>query len=439
MTMLVRRGTFATGCQVLARIGRGVAMPGNAVKLSMVFALWPAFAGAQDAVVQLGPRPAFLIDAMADGPLRTTLEQCAAGPFQRTDFSIGHRGAALQFAEHTRESYVAAARQGAGIVECDVTFTQDRELVCRHSQCDLHTTTNILQTPLAAKCSVPFTPFDPLDINPDSGRPRPATARCCTSDITLAEFRTLKPKMDGFNPRATSVDEYLDGTAGWRTDLYSAGATLMTHAESIELFKELGVKMTPELKAPSVEMPFEGSYTQQDYAAQLIAEYQAAGVPSEDVFVQSFDLQDVLYWIEHEPAFGKQAVYLDDRDGRDPPLDPNDPDTFVPSMAELAAMGVRIVAPPMWMLVTESDGEIVPSAYAQAARAAGLDIIAWTFERSAPLTEDGQYYYRSVDRIVDDDGGRYVMLDVLARQVGIIGIFSDWPASVTYYANCMGL
>jgi glycerophosphoryl diester phosphodiesterase len=32
-----------------------------------------------------------------------------------------------------------------------------------------------------------------------------------------------------------------------------------------------------------------------------------------------------------------------------------------------------------------------------------------------------------------------VLLDVLARQVGIRGIFSDWPATVTYYANCMGL
>jgi glycerophosphoryl diester phosphodiesterase len=37
---------------------------------------------------------------------------------------------------------------GAGILECDVTFTRDRELVCRHAQCDLHTTTNILDTPL---------------------------------------------------------------------------------------------------------------------------------------------------------------------------------------------------------------------------------------------------------------------------------------------------
>jgi glycerophosphoryl diester phosphodiesterase len=26
---------------------------------------------------------------------------------------------------------------------------------------------------------------------------------------------------------------------------------------------------------------------------------------------------------------------------------------------------------------------------------------------------------------------------VLAKDVGILGIFSDWPATVTYYANCV--
>ena len=33
----------------------------------------------------------------------------------------------------------------------------------------------------------------------------------------------------------------------------------------------------------------------------------------------------------------------------------------------------------------------------------------------------------------------YKALDVLARDVRIEGIFSDWPATVTYYANCFGL
>lgn len=40
----------------------------------------------------------------------------------------------MQFPEHTVESYTAGALMGAGILECDVTFTKDLELVCRHSQ-----------------------------------------------------------------------------------------------------------------------------------------------------------------------------------------------------------------------------------------------------------------------------------------------------------------
>jgi glycerophosphoryl diester phosphodiesterase len=31
------------------------------------------------------------------------------------------------------------------------------------------------------------------------------------------------------------------------------------------------------------------------------------------------------------------------------------------------------------------------------------------------------------------------VLDVPTREVGIRGIFSDWPVTVTYYANGMGL
>jgi glycerophosphoryl diester phosphodiesterase len=109
-------------------------------------------------------------------------------------------------------------------------------------------------------------------------------------------------------------------------------------------------------------------------------------------------------------------------------------------MAELVAEGVRIVAPPMWVLVTlDAQGNIVPSEYAKAARAAGLDIITWTIERSGLLETGGGYYYQSVTDAIDNDGDMYTMLDVLAKDVGIIGIFSDWPATVTYYANCMGL
>lgn len=386
--------------------------------------------------VQLGVRPFFLLDELKDGPLKEKLKRCAAQRvlYRKTDFAIGHRGAALMFPEHSKESYIAAARQGAGIVECDVTFTKDKELVCRHSQCDLHTTTNILETPLAAKCQVPF---QPAQFDADGNLIRPATAKCCTSDLTLEEFKTLKAKMDGFNPRARTVEEYLQGTPSWRSDLYGYG-TVLSHKESIELFKALGVKMTPELKAPEVPMPFLGM-TQEQYAQKLIDEYKEASVPPERVFPQSFNLADVLYWIQNEPEFGRQAIFLDGR-YEDPSFDHTDPATWHPSMEELAGMGVRILAPPMWMLLALDGGEIVPSLYAQRAKAAGLELITWTLERSDLRGGGtGQWYYQTIGEAIRNQGDLYLALDVLAQKVGIRSIFSDWPATVTFYANCMGL
>jgi len=393
-----------------------------------------ASTGGSAAGIQVGPRPYFLVEQLEPGALKQRLQRCADGPFRRTTFSIGHRGAPLQFPEHTRESYEAAARMGAGVLECDVTFTKDRQLVCRHSQCDLHTTTNILALPeLAAKCTKPFEPADPA-----TGRP--ASARCCTSDVTLAEFKRLCGKMDAWDPAATTVEQYLRGTPDWRTDLYSTCGTLLSHQESIALFRRLGTKFTPELKAPSVPMPYEGDYTQAAYAQQLVDEYTRAGVPPEDVWPQSFQLDDVKYWLQHAPRFGRQAVFLDERD--DLPgsrFDPDDPSTWEPSMEALAASGVRIIAPPLYVLLKlDAQGRIVPSAYARHARAAGLDIITWSFEREGPLPPGGGYYFQSIAPALKREGDVLVALDVLARDVGVVGVFSDWPGTVTYYASCMG-
>jgi glycerophosphoryl diester phosphodiesterase len=237
--------------------------------------------------------------------------------------------------------------------------------------------------------------------------------------------------MDAFNPNATTVAEFLDGTPNFRTDLYASRGMLMTHAESIELFKKLGVKMTPELKFPTVQMPFDG-FTQEQYAQKMIDEYKAAGVSPGDVWPQSFNQPDVLYWIKSEPAFGKQAVFLDDA---------NVP-TDLPSADDLlgyAKQGIKIVAPPTWALVALQGNKIVPSQYSMTAKAAGLNIITWTLERSGTLTGGGGFYYQTVTPIIKKSGDTYELLDVLAREVGILGIFSDWPGTVTYYANCMGL
>lgn len=408
-----------------------------------------------DESIQVGQRPLYLVDGMDDGPLKHRLLQCKDGPFRKTDFSIGHRGAALQFPEHTLESYVAAARQGAGIVECDVTFTRDGHLVCRHAENDLHTTTNILVTPLAAKCTKPFTP---ATFAADGSRLTSATAECRTSDLTLAEFKSLTGKMDASNPNARTPAEYLGGTASWRTDVYTGRGTLLTFRESIELNQKLGVKHTPELKESVVdpatgkkriEEVFKNPTTrtpQQNYAQAFADTLAAAGVKPRDAWPQSFNVEDVLYWVKNT-RYGRQAVYLLDYDTvKDniivqPPYDQENRQEY---FRKLRNEGVRIIAPSMpAVLAVDASGRIVPSQLAKDLKAMGFDIITWTFERSdlrQGASRAGYYYdFDAAGAAIKKDSDMYKALDVLAREVKILGLFSDWPATVTYYANCMGL
>jgi glycerophosphoryl diester phosphodiesterase len=407
--------------------------------------------------VQLGPRPFYLVDRLAEGELKSKLAACVAGleSYEPHEFSIGHRGAALQFPEHTREAYEAGRRMGAGILECDVTFTKDGELVCRHAQCDLHTTTNILATNLASTCRVPFTPAE-FDAN--GKRVKDATARCCTTDITLTEFKSLQGKMDASDPNATTVEAFLSGTPGFRTDLYATGGTLLSHRESIALIGSLGAKFTPELKG--VDLDGEGNpivsenngfgtsgLDQQSYAHKMIQEYIDAGIDPDQVFPQSFNLNDVRQWIQEFPTFGLQAVYLISENPADPLAGPVSAISQQPppleTFVEVRNQGVNIIAPPMpVLLTTQLDGQIVPSAYAHRARQAGFDLISWTVERSGRIVEDvlgggDTFYYQTTLDALTNDGDILRTIDVLAQDVGIIGLFSDWPATTTFYANCL--
>jgi len=61
----------------------------------------------------------------------------------------------------------------------------------------------------------------------------------------------------------------------------------------------------------------------------------------------------------------------------------------------------------------------------------GPDIITWIFERSD--------LRQGATKAGCTSSSIRKALNVLARKLGILGIFSDRPATVTYYANCMGL
>lgn len=70
----------------------------------------------------------------------------------------------------------------------------------RRDECSLHVDTNILLTPLAEKCSEPFSRFNA------TGRGEPASARCCASALSLRDFKSLCGKRATWLPTARSVE-----------------------------------------------------------------------------------------------------------------------------------------------------------------------------------------------------------------------------------------
>ena len=195
--------------------------------------------------------------------------------------------------------------------------------------------------------------------------------------------------MDAFDPRATTPEAFQGGTAKFRTDLYVAKcAPLLTHAESIRLIDGLGLKFTPELKEPSVPMPFDGDYSQERYAQQLIEEYVAAGIAPSRVFAQSFRLADVQYWLAKAPAFGHRPCTSTRAS----------PEGYAEAVFEHAgarAKGVRIVAPRASRWSPCRTGRSCRPIYAHAARALAVDLITGRSRQWLPDARRGLLYSRS--------------------------------------------
>jgi len=173
------------------------------------------------------------------------------------------------------------------------------------------------------------------------------------------------------------------------------------------------------------------------YASQMLNDYIEAGIDPKRVRAQSFSIGDIKHWIQTAPDFGSQAMYLDGR-YRDDAFNISNPASWNPTMGELVADGVRYLSSPLWMLITlDESNQIIESGYAQAAKAAGLSLIAWTVERSGPITTGSNWYYQSVQNAIQTEGDVFKVIDALVKQVGVVGLFSDWPATTTYYERCV--
>jgi glycerophosphoryl diester phosphodiesterase len=183
-------------------------------------------------------------------------------------------------------------------------------------------------------------------------------------------------------------------------------------------------------------MPFKG-YTQQQYAQDFVDAFRKKNIHPSRVWPQSFLYDDLVYWLKNDHEFGSQAIYLQEFDS------PEDIAAGMKNLSIARAAGVNIIGPSIPMLISPGpNNTIVPSEYAHAINANGMDIIAWTFERSGPLATvkaRDEYYFSSVANVTHYDGQYYEVLNVLANQIGIKALFSDWSSTVTYFANCFGL
>ena len=175
-------------------------------------------------------------------------------------------------------------------------------------------------------------------------------------------------------------------------------------------FERLGVRMTPELKEPSVELPFNG-LTREQLAQKLIDEYRAAGVPPSDVLaavVRSARrrvLDRARARVRRASGAARRTRCPWVRRARG-------------GSRSYKAAGINIWAPPLFVLLDlDAEGRIVPSRAARAARAAGLDIIAWTLERSGNLAAPNNgFYYRTIDAAITREGDVLQVVDVLGAR-----------------------
>jgi glycerophosphoryl diester phosphodiesterase len=211
----------------------------------------------------------------------------------------------------------------------------------------------------------------------------------------------------------------------------------------------LGVAMAPELKAlPADRSPPDGGGSREKLlrqADQLIADYRDAGIGPDQVWLQSFDPEVIRHWLATAPAFAHRVVWLDGRYNLDG-FDHRSPEAHA-IFASFREAGLRTIAPPVWMLVEAGWEGPVPSHYARAARAAGLNLVTWTLERSGSLATGGGWYYQTLNgqNPDPDSPGTYRvrgaadqlrLLALLFDELDVRGVFTDWAETGALVDRC---
>ncbi len=310
---------------------------------------------------------------------------------------IAHRGASGYLPEHTLEAKALAYGLGADYLEQDLVATRDDELVVLH---DIYLDRVT----------------DAAERYPDRCR---QDGRWYARDFTLAEIRALR------------VTERLDATAGGahypgRFPARTGAFRVNTFAEEIELVRGLNastgrrVGIYPEIKRPAWHRA-EGV----DISRQLLGTLAALGVTprTEPVWLQCFDAGEVRRLREEFDTPFRLVQLIGENAWQESETDYDRlrrPD----GLAEIARWADAIGPWVAQLYRLDEEGRPQPTRLAADARAAGLDVHAYTFR-----ADDLAAGFSDLEAMVR----WFVTEDLLG------GLFTDFPDRAVAVLNELGL
>lgn len=316
----------------------------------------------------------------------TALLLLTASPAVADVLIIAHRGASGERPEHTRAAYDLAIAQGADIIEPDLVMTRDGVLVVRHEN-EIGGTTDVAERPEFA---------DRRATKTIDGQ---AVTGWFTEDFTLAELMTL---------RARERLPELRGTA------FDGQEPILTFEQVLEIAKEAGVGVAPELKHPAyfagIGLPMEDAF---------VAVLERHGLTGADapVLVQCFEVGP----LERLAArIDTPLLQLMARGG-------GPADRPALTYAEMATPEglTRVGAYASWIgadtaMIEHEPG--APTALIADAHAAGLKVAAWTFRAENAFLPEG-------DRVGDAPAEHGRITERVARfaDYGLDAAFMDQP------------
>ncbi|MFT4928245.1 MAG: glycerophosphoryl diester phosphodiesterase [Phenylobacterium sp.] len=340
------------------------------------------------------------------------LQGCASVTKSEHKLVIAHRGASGYLPEHSLPAKAMAYAMGVDYIEQDVVMTKDNHLVVLHDRY-LDRVTDVMQR------------------FPKRYRLVAGDKRWFAIDFTLDEIKQLKMS-EGFSLDKNS--KLL--TAGYpnRFPLFKSNFSVSTLAEEIELIQGLnhstgksigkGVGLYVEIKAPWFHR-HEGK----DISKAVLTELKGYGYTSkaDKVFVQCFDpVETKRIHDQLMPALGvelklvqliAQTDWLETFTYQQGTATPYNYDwMFEAGAMTRIAKYADAIGPWKSMLISDDStpGHLIISNMVTQAHAAGLKVHPYTF-RNDPGRIPG--YATSFED----------MLDIFLYQVGVDGIFSDYP------------